>query len=241
MARRRLRLRVNWWPALTRLAGALAITLAFALCGSLAPRPVIRLNPYKSGKFVLGEGRGRFEEVVFGALPHPGDENLRPPKDSILEWSLVRREDRLFTERAFGWPLVCLAAVERDDRYAWTYWSIPGGARAYEYDVPSPRPVPNTRGTKLGSIMAKRSPGQMTLSSVHARVIPLRPLPLRLAFNVGFWYVTYAAVASVGTGLRGLARRARGRCATCNYGLSGLPPGSPCPECAARPPAPPNH
>jgi hypothetical protein len=31
------------------------------------------------------------------------------------------------------------------------------------------------------------------------------------------------------------------RCAVCRYDLSGLPPGSPCPECAAKAPDPPHH
>jgi hypothetical protein len=40
---------------------------------------------------------------------------------------------------------------------------------------------------------------------------------------------------------RGAARVKAGACPSCRYDLSGLPPGSPCPECAAEPPAPPHH
>jgi hypothetical protein len=47
--------------------------------------------------------------------------------------------------------------------------------------------------------------------------------------------LSIAALASlVGWWIR--PRPGRSSCPSCNYDLSGLPPGSPCPECAAAPP-----
>jgi hypothetical protein len=63
-----------------------------------------------------------------------------------------------------------------------------------------------------------------------------------ISWHFPLWpiFIITATVAGVAT-----IRRRRtvrfGRCPSCNYDLSGLPPGSPCPECAAAAPSPPDH
>jgi hypothetical protein len=65
----------------------------------------------------------------------------------------------------------------------------------------------------------------------------------RCYIQVPLWSVAAAVSIISGAAWFGHCRRVVARCAcpSCNYDLSGLPPGSPCPECATKPPAPPHH
>jgi hypothetical protein len=66
-------------------------------------------------------------------------------------------------------------------------------------------------------------------------LFPILPLWPGLLLDV-LLYSTATYLVCFGAGfVRRYRRRARGHCPSCNYDLSGLPPGSPCPECAARP------
>jgi hypothetical protein len=73
---------------------------------------------------------------------------------------------------------------------------------------------------------ARPRKGRLSLPSFSARWFPLQLWPLLLApatvCMLGWW--------------RGWHRHRPGHCPSCRYDLSGLPPGSPCPECAAAPP-----
>jgi hypothetical protein len=61
-------------------------------------------------------------------------------------------------------------------------------------------------------------------------------------FPVPLWPVILMPTLVCGWGWwRAMAARTEGHCPACNYDLSGLLPGSSCPECAAKPPAPPHH
>jgi hypothetical protein len=91
-----------------------------------------------------------------------------------------------------------------------------------------------------------RSSGVMRrlASGEPTRWYPLRPLPLRFAADAAFFgallWLVRITPRTIRAGLRRLTARSA-RCVHCNYDVSGLPPGSPCPECAAAPPAPPNR
>jgi hypothetical protein len=59
---------------------------------------------------------------------------------------------------------------------------------------------------------------------------------------VPLWPIGLASGAASAIGWWSCRRRpAAGICPSCNYDLSGLPPGSSCPECAAKLTAPPHH
>jgi hypothetical protein len=67
---------------------------------------------------------------------------------------------------------------------------------------------------------------------------PVVPLWRGFLLDTGVYGAFAFALSFVPGAVRRRMRAARGLCPSCRYDLSGLPPGSPCPECAAKPP---NH
>jgi hypothetical protein len=67
------------------------------------------------------------------------------------------------------------------------------------------------------------------------RPLPWTPLLPGFALDTAFYAGIALTLWSAPTLIRRHLRRARGHCPACNYKLSGLPPGAPCPECAHQP------
>jgi hypothetical protein len=67
---------------------------------------------------------------------------------------------------------------------------------------------------------------------------PVWPFFPGFALDTAFYAAIAFGLLSGPGAIRRRVRRAGGRCPACDYDLSGLPPGSPCPECAEKPPPP---
>jgi hypothetical protein len=65
--------------------------------------------------------------------------------------------------------------------------------------------------------------------------LPLHPIWPGFLANGLLCFATVLLPCMLVSTLRRATRLRRGRCPSCCYDLTGLPPGSPCPECAARP------
>ena len=108
---------------------------------------------------------------------------------------------------AFGWPLRCVWCHAQNA----DFWLAPTAAPSDPALDLSRKPAPGERGI--------------------ARLLPLRPLWLGIAGNVGFYSAIWFALLSVPAMRRALRRR-RGRCGRCGYMLKGIS-GAKCPECGA--------
>jgi hypothetical protein len=93
-------------------------------------------------------------------------------------------------------------------------------------------------GTSFGLLLAWPS-SRMTPGETQAEWVALGVLWIIL--TVLFSTPVSLGAAWFGHRLAFRSRRRAGLCPSCTYDLSGLPLGSPCPECAAETPAPPNH
>jgi hypothetical protein len=109
---------------------------------------------------------------------------------------------------AAGWPLLALREWEM-----WTQ-AAPGVA---------------PRAERLGLVVHVQG-------EYRKYRLMLSPVPIGFGLDTAFYAcMAFTVWSAPGFVIRGL-RRARGRCASCSYDRSGLPPGAPCPECAAKPP-----
>jgi hypothetical protein len=75
---------------------------------------------------------------------------------------------------------------------------------------------------------ARRAPNRLW-------ALPLRPIWPGFLANGLLYFCAAVLPCMLAATVRRAARLRRGRCPACRYDLSGLPPGSPCPECAAEP------
>jgi hypothetical protein len=106
-----------------------------------------------------------------------------------------------------------------------------------------------------GQVFAEWSPGlsswtPSTSWHLYELDYPDQPFPWRDAWSgeletasgpeihlrVPLWLTTFVSAVGSGGAWWVRLRRARTGCKRCGYDLSGLPPGSSCPECAAEPP-----
>jgi hypothetical protein len=74
------------------------------------------------------------------------------------------------------------------------------------------------------------------IGAFRADPVPPSPSFPGFALDTAFYSAIAFAVSCAPGLVRRHLRRVRGRCRSCSYDLSGLPPGSPCPECAATSP-----
>jgi hypothetical protein len=84
------------------------------------------------------------------------------------------------------------------------------------------------------SIQLKRA-GIWVGPAASKRFLPTGPLWPGFALDTAFYAAIAFTLWSAPGAIRRHRRRARGECPACNYNLSGLPPGSLYPECAASP------
>lgn len=126
------------------------------------------------------------------------------------------------TDIRFGWPSRAMFAYELEDwyfdmgdHYGWTHAYIlnpkPGASDItlfMKFDHPS------DKGHPLG---------------VPTGILP-RGFAINTAFYAALWWIALWGLKLA----RGQLRAWRGRCRTCAYSLTGLAPGTPCPECGRK-------
>jgi hypothetical protein len=123
-----------------------------------------------------------------------------------------------------GWPLPALRA---------RYTSEP--ARTTEQ-----RRLTGGMGLMIGQIGIE-CPPSLCRAKNNIRLLGTIPIWRGLLLDAHFYAATFLGLSLTPAFARRLLRRPAGHCPLCNYDLAGLPPGAPCPECAAKPPAPPHH
>lgn len=121
-------------------------------------------------------------------------------------------------EHATGWP--CLTV--------WCDWTCESVAK-------DERLLLIPQYVSYGGIPISASPANVgTIRPYELRALPLRPIWLGLIVNTAFYAALSAALWAGLIAFRSWRRAVRGRCTRCNYNLTGLGPGTPCPECGSE-------
>jgi hypothetical protein len=234
MARRpsRLRARANWaarWVgrlACCAVLGVLATVLAAWLAVARAPDLHPRTRPIVARGWFLATPDGwpaspdsSYLVSSFGWV-HLVQETTAPLRPGVPTagadcWQLGVMDA--------GWPLPALRA---------------------SYSSEPPRTVEQMRRAGgMGILMTQTGiecPPSLCRAENNIRLLGTIPIWRGLLLDAHFFAATFLALGAVPALTRRVLRRAPGQCASCRYDLSGLPPGSPCPECAALP-SPPHH
>lgn len=115
-----------------------------------------------------------------------------------------------------GWPMLSMIAVRAE---------LPGFP---------PQPAGSMGWLRVLPARSGGAFGEPSLFSLWSgMVLPLRPLLLGTVCNVVFYSVCVATALALSRVAKGRWRRARGRCETCGYVVSGVSTQH-CPECGAR-------
>lgn len=138
------------------------------------------------------------------------------PKSFALPGWVIRPSPdgsrRTFRTTAWGWPLPALTELQRERLQYDSAGNFKGATYDYQFSLKGPAGV-----RYLGRLRLPFRPawgGFLTDSAVYATLWGL--------------LLSFPAV------LRRIIRRRRGLCPRCAYDLTGLPPGSPCPECGRK-------
>lgn len=190
---------------------------------------VSQLDEYAAEELGNGED-GRARRVLRDSAPVVGWGHAGVRVNTAPEYAMCGRLDSIQRDWRWcgvGWPFFSFECEVAQERFV-DYGAVMNSARI----------EPSIRWTKVsGGLLATKSCEPAFESRIAAldklTPIPMTPIPLGLAANVGFyasaWFILIRGRRGAGE-IRGWLRRRRGGCEACGYSLVGLSQPR-CPEC----------